>query len=147
MIEAGWACLLVLAMLEPRARPPALLLAAKWALNYAAALSGLWTLPAYIDLAAGTVGVIWATGLPHAQRAVIVSGFVLAPLVHAAHWTLWAEGVYVGVQYWLVMLGLFSAQVLALAWPRGRTIVGSIIRRARLYHWRRLVGGSAAARR
>lgn len=43
MIEAGWACLLCLAMLDRSTRPLALLLAVKASLCYAAALAGFWT--------------------------------------------------------------------------------------------------------
>lgn len=143
MIEAGWACLLCLAMLDRSTRPLALLLGVKWALNYYAVSLGCWTVPPYIDIAAGTVGVVWAQDISRRQGAIIAACFVVAPLVHAWHWMLWAEGVYVGVQYWAVMLGLFSAQTCALAWPGGRNLV---LAAGRLYRFsrRRPLAGRAA---
>lgn len=124
MIESLWTCLLVLASVKRETRPLAYLLACKAVANYAAAWAGLWTLPALIDIAFGTVGVLLALRLPFPRiSAVLIVCFVVTPLVHAAHWGLWSMGVYVGVQYWLVMLGLFSAKALALAVPEGREIV------------------------
>lgn len=148
MIECLWSCLLVLASLNRTTRPLAFLLGAKAALCYALALSGFWTAPALIDVGAGTVGVVLALRLPQ-QRigAILAASFVVAPLIHAWHWGLWANGVYVGVQYYWVMLGLFSAQVLALALPEAQDIVRTFRHNRRLARRRALVGVGAAGRR
>jgi len=146
VIEAGWACLLILASLDKRTRPLALLLAVKWGLCYGAALSGWWTVPAYIDLIAAAFAAVMVKRLPHPVEAVLLSCFVAAPLVHAWHWSLWAHGVYVGMQYWAVMLGLFSAQTLALAWPGGRNLVLALVHSYRLGRRRAVAGSYVAAR-
>ncbi len=140
MIESLWTCLLAMAFLNRQTRPLATLLACKAVANYAAALAGFWTAPALLDLAFGTVGVVLALRLPPRIGAVLIVGFVVAPLVHAWHWSLWSQGVYVGVQYWLVMLGLFSAQVFALAWPEAQDFVRTCRNNLRLAR-RRAVDG------
>lgn len=116
MIEAGWALLLLLAALDSRARPLAVLLMLKWAASYAAALSGWWGLPPIIDVAAGSLGILMAATLGGWRGRAIAGLFVIVPLVHGWHWTLWSE-TYVGVQYFRLMQVLFSAQAFILAWP------------------------------
>lgn len=141
MIECFWTCLLVLASCNRATRGLGLLLGCKAVANYTAAFAGFWTLPALFDLAFGTVGVLLALRLPYPRiAAVLIVCFVVAPLVHAWHWALWSQGVYVGVQYYWVMLGLFSAQVLALAWPEGREIVRTCRNNRRVARRRSVAG-------
>lgn len=141
MIESLWTCLLVMACHHRQTRPLAILLACKAVVNYAAAFAGFWTLPALFDVLFGTVGVVLVLRLPHPRiGAVMVACFVVAPLAHAWHWGLWSQGVYVGVQYYWVMLGLFSAQVFALAWPEAQDFVRTCRNNLRLARRRSVAG-------
>jgi hypothetical protein len=140
VIEWLWGLLLLAALLEREARLLAVLLAAKWALNYAAAGQGVWFLPPLIDLAAGSLGVWLAMRLDDWRGPVLASVFVVVPIIHAWHWILWAEGVWVGVQYFWFMLGLFTAQVVILGGPGVRDRVHRVVDRMAFSHRRGVAG-------
>lgn len=147
MIESLWSCLLILSALNRQTRPLALVLAAKAVLNYSTAGAGLWLMPPVIDLAAGAVGIMLALRLSIPWlRSLLVVSFVLTPLIHAWHWGLWSSGVYVGVQYWLILLGLFTAQTLALSLPEVQDCVRAYRRHRRLTRRRGLAGVDSSGR-
>lgn len=130
MIEGLWAALLILAGSHRATRIVALLLALKWAANYAAFRLIGEAAPVVIDLALGAVGVVWATRL-HARWAdLVIAGFVLTPLVHAWYWFQPAAGSASPLVYYWLIVGLFSVQVAALAWPAAVQSVRSILRRS-----------------
>ena len=85
-MEWLWAGLLLVAATHSATRPLALLLALKWACNYTAFRLIGETAPALIDVAIGTVGVIWASRLQTRWADAVIAGFVLTPLVHAWYW-------------------------------------------------------------
>lgn len=119
-IEWLWAALLALAVSHRRSRALALLLALKWASNYAAFRLLGQAAPAFIDVALGTVGVVWASRQRSWWSDVVAGGFILTPLVHAWYWLPQASGtVSANAYYWLI-IALFTAQVTALAWPPAR---------------------------
>lgn len=147
MIESLWSCMLILSALNRRARPLAFVLGGKALLNYAAAYGGLWLMPPLIDLAAGGVGVVLAMRFPRPfVGGFLAATFVIAPIVHAWHWGLWANGIWVGVQYWQVMLGLFTAQALALALPEAQDRVRAIRHNRRFARRRALAGVDGTGR-
>ena len=129
MIEGLWVGLLVLAASHRTTRALSLLLALKWAANYAAFSLIAQTAPALIDVALGTVGVIWASQRRAGWSDVVIAGFVLTPLVHAWYWFQHAAGaVSAPVYYWLIV-GLFTGQVAAVAWPAAHKHARTLLRR------------------
>lgn len=127
MIEWLWAGLLVLAASHRDARVLALLLAFKWAANYAAFHLIGEGAPALVDVAVGTVGVVWASRHRAWWSDIVAAGFVLTPLVHVWYWFPQAPGVVSALAYYWLVVGLFTTQVAALAWPavhpRGRALL------------------------
>lgn len=147
MIECLWLCLLILSALNRQTRPLAFVLGVKALLSYGFASTGLWLMPPVIDIAAGAVGVVLALRLPFPRLgAFLAASFVIAPLIHAWHWGLWSSGVWVGVQYWLVMLGLFTAQALALTLPEVQDFVRAVARHRRLTRRRGVAGLDSSGR-
>ncbi len=128
MIEWLWAGLLALAVSHRRSRALALLLALKWASNYAAFRLIGEAAPALIDTALGAVGIVWATRYRTLWSDVVTAGFVLTPLVHAWYWLPQAPGTVPALAYYWLVVVLFTAQVAAVAWPgareRGRALAG-----------------------
>lgn len=126
-MEWLWAVLLTVAASHGPTRALALLLALKWAANYAAFQLVSETAPALIDAALGTVGVVWASRLHTWWADVLVAGFVLTPLAHAWYWFQQPGGSPSALAYYWVTIGLFAMQVAALAWPaathRGRALL------------------------
>jgi hypothetical protein len=145
-VEWLWTGLLCLAAVDRRTRPLAVLLAAKAAANYAAAFSGAWAAVPVIDVAAGSLGVWLAMQMRDERGPILAALFVVVPVVHGWHWLLWDAGIWVGVQYHALMLGLFTAQAVILGGPGGGALViGGV-------HWlairvRRPLAGVAAADR
>lgn len=127
MIEGLWAALLVLAASYRGGRALALLLAFKWAANYAAFRLVGQGAPALVDVAVGTVGLVWASRRRTWWSDVVIAGFILTPLVHAWYWFPQASGAVPARAYYWLIVGLFTMQVAALAWPaareRGRALV------------------------
>lgn len=127
-MEWLWAVLLALAVSHRPTRPLALLLALKWAANYTAFRLIGETAPALIDVALGTVGVVWASS-QHARWAdLLTAGFVLTPLAHAWYWLQYGAGSVSGLAYYWIVVGLFTMQVLAVAWPATRRYVRRLFR-------------------
>lgn len=124
-MELAWALLLAIALARPETRPVSFLLAAKWGASYFAAYSGWWLAVPSVDLVAAVVFVRASVNLPIHSRKAIAAAFVLALLVHGWHWVLWANNDHVGVQYYWLMLGLFSAKVIALSEPGTSDLVRS----------------------
>lgn len=130
MIEWLWAGLLALAVSHRGSRALALLLVLKWASNYAAfSLIGQGA-PALIDVALGTVGIVWASRQRSWWSDVVIAGFILTPLVHAWYWLPQAPDAVSGLTYYWLVVILFTAQVAAVAWPRLRELGRT------LHHWR-----------
>lgn len=116
-MEALWACLLVAAFLRREMRPLGLLLAFKWSLNYAAFGVAEWA-PVFVDMALGTVGIVWATAKRAVWADVISGAFVLTAIVHASYWVVWpSSDASDAWSYYFMVIGLFTAQALAAAWP------------------------------
>lgn len=128
-MEWVWAGLLLVAATHPATRALALLLALKWACNYTAFRLIGETAPALIDVAIGTVGVIWASRLQTRWADVVIAGFVLTPLVHAWYWLQPAPGALSPLAYYWIVAALFAIQVAALAWPAARRHARSLLRR------------------
>lgn len=120
MIEWLWAGLLVLAASHRGSRALALLLALKWAANYAAFRLVGEGAPALVDVALGTVGLVWASRQRAWWSDVVIAGFILAPLVHAWYWLPQAPGPVSALAYYWLIAGLFTVQLAALAWPAAR---------------------------
>ncbi len=140
-MEWLWAGLLALAASHRATRPLALLLALKWASNYTAFRLIGETAPALIDVALGTVGVIWASRL-HARWAdVVTAGFVLTPLVHAWYWLQPVPGALSPLAYYWIVVGLFSIQTAAVAWPAAGQHARTLLRR-----WRMPTAGPSSPR-
>lgn len=129
MIEWLWAGLLILAASHRATRPMALLLALKWAANYAAFRLISETAPALIDIALGTVGVIWLSRLHSRWADVVIAGFVLTPLVHAWYWFQYPAGTASPLAYYWLIVGLFTMQVAALSWLGARQDARALLRR------------------
>jgi len=130
MIEWLWAGLLLLAASHRGTRLVALLLALKWAANYAAFRLIGEAAPAVIDLALGAFGVVWATRV-HARWAdVVIAGFVLTPLIHAWYWLQHAAGTASPLVYYWLIVGVFTLQVGAVAWPATAQAARSLLRRS-----------------
>lgn len=130
MIEWLWAGLLALAVAHRDARALGLLLALKWASNYAAFRLIGEAAPAFIDVALGTVGIVWATRRRTWWSDVATAGFILTPLVHAWYWLPQRAGATPAVAYYALIVTLFTAQAAALAWPRLRERGRAVV------HWR-----------
>lgn len=130
-MEWLWAVLLTVAASHRPTRALALLLALKWAANYLAFRMVSETAPALIDVALGTVGVIWASRLQTRWADVLVAGFVLTPLVHAWYWFQQPGGAPSALTYYWLTVGLFSVQVAALAWPAALHQARALFRRWR----------------
>lgn len=128
-MEWLWACLLLVAATHTTTRALALLLALKWASNYTAFRLIGETAPALVDIALGTVGVIWASRLHQRWADVVIAGFVLTPLVHAWYWLQPQPGALSPIAYYWIVAGLFAMQAAALAWPAGRRRARSLLRR------------------
>ena len=128
-MEWLWAGRLLVAATHTATRPVALLLALKWACNYTAFRLIGETAPALIDIAIGTVGVIWASRHRAGWSDVVIAGFVLTPLVHAWYWLQPEPGALSPVAYYWIVAGLFAMQVAALAWPALRRHARSLLRR------------------
>lgn len=128
-MEWLWAGLLLVAATHPATRALALLLALKWACNYTAFRLIGETAPALIDVAIGTVGVVWASRRHTRWADVVIAGFVLSPLVHAWYWFQAAPGALSPVAYYWIVVGLFSMQVAALAWPAAHRHTRGLVRR------------------
>ena len=120
MIEWLWAGLLALGASHRGARALALLLALKWAANYAAFRLIGQAAPALIDVGLGTVGVIWASSRRAWWSDVVAVGFIATWLVHAWYWLPQAPGAGSALVYYGLVVGLFTIQVAALAWPAAR---------------------------
>ncbi len=129
MIEWLWAGLLVLAASHRGSRALALLLALKWAANYAAFRLVGEGAPALVDVALGTVGVVWASRRRAWWSDVVIAGFVLTPLVHAWYWLPQASGAVSAITYYWLVAGLFTVQIAALAWPAAREHGRGLLRR------------------
>lgn len=129
MIEGLWAALLILAASHRVTRPLALLLALKWAANYAAFRLIAETAPALIDVALGTVGVIWASRRHALWADVVIAGFILTPLVHGWYWFQYAAGSVSPFAYYWLIAGLFTMQAAALAWLGGHQAARAVVRR------------------
>lgn len=139
MLEVAWAGLLLLAASHRRTRPLAFVLLLKWGLNYAAAARGAWMAPIIIDFVLGSAVVMFAWRLRYTiSAAVLMTAATTTMIVHAWHWGLWAQGIYVGREYYLFVIGLFTAQALALAWPKGTECVRRLIRFLGVYRGSRL---------
>lgn len=129
MIEWLWAGLLTLAASHRATRALSLLLALKWAANYAAFRLIAETAPPLIDIALGTVGVIWASRQRAGWSDVVAAGFILTLLAHAWYWLQYgAGGASALVYYWLIV-GLFTAQAAAVAWPGALAYARALRRR------------------
>lgn len=137
MIEPIWAGLLALAVCWRQTRLLAGLLAIKWATNYAAFTYAEWA-PVYVDLILGSIGTAAAARIHRRWADFVIAGFVLTPLVHAWYWA--GLGMAHPVTYYWLVIGLFTAQVLAVAWPGGRIHVASLVRRVDRAVRRRLAG-------
>lgn len=131
MIEGLWAGLLLLAASHRRTRLVALLLAVKWATNYAAFRLIGEAAPVVIDIALGAVGVVWATRVHSRWADVVIAGFVLTPLVHAWYWFQYLTGTASPLLYYWLIIGLFTLQVGALAWPGADEAGRAILRWSR----------------
>lgn len=129
MTEWLWAGLLILSASHRATRALALLLALKWAVNYAAFHLIAETAPALIDVALGTIGVIWASRRRAVWSDVVVAGFILTLVVHAWYWLQYAAGGVSPVAYYWLIAGLFTMQVAALAWPGAQQPVRGLRRR------------------
>jgi len=129
MIEWLWAALLVLAATHPGVRPLALLLALKWAANYAAFRLVGEAAPALVDLVLGAVGVIWAARHRAWWSDVVAAGFALTLFVHVWYWLPQAPGALSALVYYGLIVGLFTLQVGALAWPAARKHGRPLLRR------------------
>lgn len=127
MMEWLWVGLLALGASHRPSRALALLLALKWASNYTAFQLIGETAPALIDIALGTVGVIWASRTHSWSMDVVIAGFVLTPLVHGWYWSQYGAGSASPQVYYWLLVGLFTLQIAALAWPAaardGRTLM------------------------
>ena len=130
IMEWLWAGLLVLAATQASSRALALLLALKWAANYAAFFLIAQTAPALIDIGLGTVGVIWASRRHALWSDAVIAGFVLVPLVHGWYWLQYPGGAVSEVAYYRLLVALFTLQTAAVAWP-------AALRAARTLHRRR----------
>lgn len=128
-MEWLWAALLLVAATHPATRALALLLALKWACNYTAFRLIGETAPALIDVAIGTVGVVWASRRHTRWADVVIAGFVLTPLVHAWYWLPAGPGALSPQAYYWIVVGLFGLQVTALAWPAARRHARNLLRR------------------
>ncbi|MCS6627486.1 hypothetical protein N0B44_31735 [Roseibacterium beibuensis] len=128
-MEWVWVGLLILAASHRAVRPFALLLALKWAANYTAFRLIGETAPALIDVALGTVGVIWASRLHQRWADVVIAGFVLTPLVHAWYWLQPDAGPLSPTAYYWILAALFSVQVAAVAWPAALRHARTLLRR------------------
>lgn len=117
MMEWLWAGLLVLAAAHAPTRALALLLALKWAANYTAFILVAEAAPALIDVALGTVGVIWASRRHTLWSDAVIAGFVLTPLAHAWYWLQYDGGAVSELAYYRILIALFTVQALAVAWP------------------------------
>lgn len=145
VIEALWAAFLVVAASHRHSWSLALLLVLKWFLNYAAFIYVSQWAPVLMDIALGTVGVIWASRRREEWAGVVTAGFVVTPLIHGWYWIQHTDGTADPVAYYLLITGVFTAQVAALAWPACHDPVRAIL------HWldirvRRGVAGLAGRR-
>ena len=129
-MEWLWAALLVLATTQASSRALALMLALKWAANYAACYLVAATAPALIDVGLGTVGVIWASRRHALWSDAVIAGFVLAPLVHGWYWLQYSGGAVSELAYYRLLIALFTLQTAAVAWP-------AALRTARAFQRRR----------
>lgn len=129
MIEWLWAALLILAASHRLTRALALLLACKWAVNYAAFSLVSQTSPVLIDVAAGAVVVVWASHVRARWADWVLAAAVVTPLVHAWYWLQHLSGTASPLAYYWLILGLFTAQVSALAWPAARDHARSLVHR------------------
>ena len=135
MIEWLWVGLLALGACHRDGRALALLLALKWACNYTAFHLIGETAPALVDIALGTVGVIWASRAHRWWADAVIAGFVLTPLAHGWYWFQYGAGSASPEVYYWLLVGLFTMQAAALAWPavaQGGRAAARRLKRARI---------------
>lgn len=123
-MEPVWGLLLAVSSLSPKARPLALLLAVKWAVSYFAAGLGVWLGAAVIDILLAASVAYLAVRLGGISGVVIGFVHALALVAHGIHWTLWDQGVHVGVQYYAALLWLHTVSYFALCWSGRRDVMG-----------------------
>lgn len=139
MLEILWACLLILSVFNREARPLALLMAANWLANYWYFENVSQWAPAIIDTLFAVPAVVLASRIRDWRSPILSASFVLTPVVHGWFWMLYDAGVYVGVQYYWFVVGLFSARVIALSGPgalNAVTRLRSVVR----HYWSGLAG-------
>lgn len=129
MIEWLWAGLLTLAVSHRDSRALALLLALKWAANYAAFRLVGEAAPALVDVAIGTVGVVWASRRRAWWSDIVIACFILTPLLHVWYWLPQAPGAVSALAYYWLVVGVFTVQLSALVWPAVRTHGRTLLRR------------------
>jgi hypothetical protein len=140
MIEWLWVGLLALGVSHRASRALALLLALKWASNYTAFQLIGETAPALIDVGLGTVGVIWASRAHSWWADVVIAGFVLTPFVHGWYWFQYGPGPASAQTYYWLLLGLFTLQAAAVAWPAAAQVGRIATRRLKRLRTRRQTG-------
>lgn len=114
-MELAWVALLFVALARQETRFMALLLAVKWALNYTTFLYVAQAAPAIVDVVFGAAGVMLAARLRRTWSDVALFGFIFTPVVHL--W-FWGGGAYItGVEYYWLVVSLFSVQVIGVASP------------------------------
>lgn len=128
-MEWLWGLLLLAGVSTRESRPFALLLAVKWAINYATYLAGWPWAHMVVDLLLGTVLAVWAGSLPiRLWKDVLALGAMGTMVAHVFLVIAWLDTVGAsGLHYWAV-IGLFTLQAAAVATPRGRDIARRFIR-------------------
>lgn len=108
-----WVC--ALSLLDKRALPFSLILAAGWIAGFA----GYQWWPV-ISLASGSLMAVLLHRRSPAWAKVCVSCVPLMLLCDAAYLWALAQNVYLGVEYATALNVLFTVQLLAVGWPGGR---------------------------
>lgn len=139
-MELLWACLLTVGILCRATRLLSVLLVVKAVCNYLLFEAGAQWAPAFIDLLAGAVAIMCIQGRTRYFHMVVIVGFVLTCLAHAAYWTFWHDvnATWSWIYYYTV-ISLFTAKAAALALPGGREL-GRVLRRMGFSGRRRVAG-------
>lgn len=134
-MELFWGACLIWGLVRRDTRPWALLLAAKWAANYATYLAGWpWAHMAFDLVAAGVIAV-WAGSLPTRRwKDLVAAASILTMLAHAWLVLAWQETAGASDLHYRAVIGLFSAQALALLLPTGVDLARLARRRLRNPH-------------